>query len=119
MLMNTLWRSGFGLYFVFLSWQLLTPVTIVAAGSWDKVFHFGAFALLSGLAFLAWQRVSASIIIMGLLSYAALTEILQHFIVGRSFSIMDWVADSLGIFVAMLITTNLLKRVKFLDTTYH
>ncbi|MCP4008957.1 MAG: hypothetical protein GY726_05515, partial [Proteobacteria bacterium] len=84
-------------YFVFLSWQLLTPVTIVSAGSWDKLIHFSGFFVLGGLAILAGRNIPASRLILMLIAYAALTEILQHFVPGRSFSVLDWVADSLGV----------------------
>ncbi len=89
-------------YFVLLSWQLLTPVTIVSAGSWDKLIHFAGFFVLGGLAILAGRNIPASRLILTLIAYAALTEILQHFIPGRSFSVLDWVADSLGVLVAVL-----------------
>lgn len=94
------WRAGFVAYFVLLSWQLLTPTTIVSVGSWDKLIHFAGFFVLTGLALRsAWINSSYKLLLM-LIAYAALTEVLQHFIPGRSFSVFDWVADSLGILAA-------------------
>ncbi|MCP4010808.1 MAG: VanZ family protein, partial [Proteobacteria bacterium] len=51
---------------------------------------------------LAGRNIPASRLILMLIAYAALTEILQHFVPGRSFSVLDWVADSLGVLVAVL-----------------
>lgn len=96
-------------YTLLLNWQLLTPVTIVQAGEWDKLIHFSAFFLLAGMFALSWQRFSCVQWFTSLLLYAALTEVLQHFIPGRSFSIMDWLADGLGITAGLLLSYLLLK----------
>lgn len=115
--MNThvrlVWRLMFAVYFVFLNWQLLTPVTIVSPGGWDKLIHFFAFFVLTGLLMLAWRNQSASRIMLVLLVYAALTEILQHFIPGRSLSTLDWVADGLGVLAAVVIFRYMLRRTAF------
>jgi len=110
----SVWRIAFGAYFVLLSWQLLTPVTIVSAGNWDKLIHFSGFFVLGGLAILAGRSIQAPRLILTLIAYAALTEILQHFIPGRSFSVLDWVADSLGVLVAVLSGLYVLHRFQFL-----
>ena len=113
-----LWRFSFLAYFLLLSWQLLTPVTIVSAGSWDKLIHFSGFFLLGGLAMLAGWKTSVYKILLALIAYAALTEILQHFIPGRSFSVLDWVADSMGVVIAVLISSVVLKQIAFLRNTH-
>lgn len=118
MLIKLFSRIIFVLYFMLLSWQLLTPVTIISAGGWDKLYHMVSFAILAGLAILAWRNFSTKVIAITLLSYAALTEILQHFIPGRSFSVLDWFADGLGIALAIIITVSLLKRLKILGISY-
>ena len=117
-MLKALWRLGFVAYFILLSWQLLTPVTIITAGSWDKLYHMVSFAVLAGLAILAWRNFSTITIAITLICYAALTEILQHFIPGRSFSVLDWLADDLGIVIATLVTVYLLKHLRFLNTSY-
>ncbi len=108
------WRFAFIGYFVLLSWQLLTPVTIVSAGSWDKLIHFTGFFVLGALAIMAGRNIPASRLILTLIAYAALTEILQHIIPGRSFSVLDWVADSLGVLVAVLSCLYVLGRFQLL-----
>jgi len=112
--LQALWRTGFVAYFLLLSWQLLTPVTIVSAGSWDKLIHFSGFFVLAVLAMLAARNVSVNKLAILLIVYAALTEILQHFIPGRSFSVLDWVADTIGIIFALLVSSKAIERFPFL-----
>jgi VanZ family protein len=112
-----LWRFSFLAYFLLLSWQLLTPVTIVNAGGWDKLIHFSGFFVLAGLAMLAGWKTSSYKLVLALIGYAALTEILQYFIPGRSFSVLDWMADSLGVLIASLIFSLVSKRVPFFTKT--
>lgn len=111
-----LWRLLFTLYFGFLSWQLLTPVTIVNPGSWDKLIHFSGFFVLAALACLAWRKMSTSWCLLILFGYAAVTEILQYFIPGRNFSVIDWIADSLGVLAAIALSLYLSERIPFLNT---
>ena len=114
MVLPSFWRVSFVAYWLLLSWQLLTPATIVNAGSWDKLIHFSGFFVLAGLAMLAGWKPSARTHALVLMSYAALTEILQHFIPGRSFSVFDWVADSLGVVLAIAFSVYMLERATFL-----
>lgn len=114
MFIHTTWRYVFVAYFMMLSWQLLTPVTIVSAGNWDKLIHFSGFFILGCLAILAGRNISAFKLISVLMIYAALTEILQHFIPGRSFSLLDWVADGLGVLAAILSGLYVLDRLQWL-----
>jgi VanZ family protein len=119
MSLKRMWRVSFAIYFVLLSWQLLTPTTIVNAGSWDKLIHFSGFFVLAGLAILAaWNTPGQKLLLM-LIAYAALTEILQHFIPGRGFSVLDWVADSLGILAALRLSAYFLKRDWLLSNNCH
>ena len=104
-----LWRGAFIAYLLLLSWQLLTPVTIVSAGDWDKLIHFSGFFMLGGLAIFSGWALSKTKLVFGLMAYAALTEILQHFIPGRSFSVLDWVADSVGVICAVIIGAVVLR----------
>lgn len=117
-MLKALWRFVFVAYLALLSWQLLTPVTVITAGNWDKLYHMVSFAVLAGLAILAWRNYSSRAIAIALIGYAALTEILQHFIPGRSFEVLDWLADGLGVVIAILVTVYLLKHLRFLDTNY-
>ena len=104
-------RLAFTAYFLLLSWQLLTPVTVVNPGSWDKLIHFFGFFALAALAVPAGWKLSLKQLGVVLIVYAALTEIFQHFIPGRSFSVADWLADSLGILVALGLGSYFTRRV--------
>ena len=110
------WRVSFAAYFVLLSWQLLTPTTIVSAGGWDKLIHFLGFFVLAGLALLSAWNTSTNKFLMMLIVYAALTEVLQYFIPGRSFSVLDWVVDSLGILAALKLSRYLPKHNRLLSS---
>ena len=114
-----MWRFLFIMYLTLLSWQLLTPVTIVSAGNWDKLIHFSGFFVLGGLSIISGWNISAPKIGFLLVSYAALTEILQHFIPGRTFSVLDWVADSVGVLVAVLLSLYVLERIPSLKLKMH
>lgn len=97
-------------YTLLLNWQLLTPVTIVQAGGWDKLYHFSAFFVLATMLSTGWQQLSARQWFSILLIYSALTEILQHFIPGRGLSVMDWFADGLGVVTGLLLSRALCMR---------
>jgi len=59
----------------------------------DKVLHFGAYALLGMIAQAAVGFHSITIgIILG-----TVTELLQHFVPGRTVEFLDWVANVLGL----------------------
>lgn len=70
----------------------------------DKVFHFGAWAALSGLAFLAFAgRYNRLAIPFALLVAGALIEVAQTFIPGRSGSFDDLAANALGVALGSLV----------------
>jgi len=84
----------------------------------DKIQHFGAFFVLAILLNLAliyqrksyflFKNASISTIIITL-SYGAIDEIHQLFISGRSADIRDWLADSSGVIIGILLL-NVLKN---------
>lgn len=75
----------------------------------DKIVHFGSFALLTGLCFLAYPAISTNALLTChvqaacLCSFGLLIEIAQSFTAYRFFSWWDFVADSAGVFVVWLI----------------
>jgi VanZ family protein len=109
------WRLVFVAYFILLSWQLLTPVMVVSPGEWDKIIHFSGFFVLGGLAILAAWKGTPGQTIFALVVYAALTEIAQHFIPGRYFSVLDWGADALGVVIAVILSPYIVRRIPFLN----
>lgn len=73
----------------------------------DKVAHFGLFFILTVLAYPAFRfaeknvnwQIAISIIYGILISF--LTEYGQQFVQGRSSDILDFIADSLGVFCGL------------------
>ena len=84
----------------------------------DKVVHFlmyGVFgALLLRAAALEWPRARRATAMLGALSFiaafAALDEVHQRFVPGRSADPRDWIADVVGAAVAIRLTAAALER---------
>ncbi|MBA3025880.1 MAG: VanZ family protein [Sulfurimonas sp.] len=79
-----------------------TTIKIEAVESmWDKSNHFIAFFVLYVLLSLAYKELSAKVKITLLLAFAVFIEVVQYFIPGRFFSLMDVVADGIGIAIGI------------------
>jgi len=74
----------------------------------DKIAHTAAYAVLAGLAVVAWRigrgsaARSAAVWFAVLSSYAAVDELLQP-LVGRSCTVGDWLADTVGVALAVAV----------------
>lgn len=72
----------------------------------DKVVHFSMYAVLAALVLRAttsYRRVSTAVLVVLVLSaFGAADEYHQAFIPNRSASILDWVADTLGVIAGVL-----------------
>ncbi len=72
----------------------------------DKVFHFGAYAVLSALILRATRTPrdlgTVAIVIVLVSAFGAVDEWHQSFIPRRSMSFADWIADSTGALVGAL-----------------
>ena len=101
-------------------WCLLTYLALALAPSpghsgiphFDKLLHFIAYFQLSALAFLLmpnqklFLRLCALIIV-----YGAVIEFLQSFVPGREMSVLDFVANTIGvIFLVWLCKIYLAKK---------
>ncbi|NOY61938.1 MAG: VanZ family protein [Gammaproteobacteria bacterium] len=92
----------------FLSSQATLPLPPAIPG-FDKIAHFGAYGVLGALLMFSmqpkqlspWQRVA--LVTLLVCTYGASDEFHQSFVPGRDASILDWVADGFGGFVAALI----------------
>jgi VanZ family protein len=72
----------------------------------DKLVHAGLFGILSWLALQARDRdrgvhLPSWMLVSGLALFAAADEWLQRLVPGRTASIMDWMADIVGILIAV------------------
>ena len=79
----------------------LRKVTILIPAT-DKTQHAVTFAMLMGFAALAYPRARLWAVAFALSGFGALIEVLQPQF-GRDSDIRDWMADNIGIAVALLI----------------
>jgi VanZ family protein len=83
----------------------------------DKFAHMLAFAVLTGVAALAWRKTSRWAIMLRLALFGAAIEVVQAVPkLHRTSDLRDWVADCAAIALAMLIA-QLLIRILPLDET--
>lgn len=78
----------------------------------DKAMHFGVYSVLAVLVVRALEPPisvqHALLVLLALSGFGAADEWHQGFIPGRSESIYDWIADTLGILVGLWISRHLL-----------
>lgn len=68
----------------------------------DKIIHFVLFALCAVFVIRAWHTTfHVTTILFFLLLFGVFTEIVQYFIPGRSMSLGDMIADSIGTLAGM------------------
>lgn len=97
-------KIAFFITFGVIEYLALTPQHIeMVEGFWDKQNHFIAFFVLTFLLSLAYSRLT-TIKKFGLLVLMGFQiEIIQYFIPGRFFSLLDIVADSIGIVIGLVV----------------
>ena len=86
--------------------EFLATTTIkieIVESFWDKSNHFIAFFVLNILLSLAFKKYSIIKKTLWLLAFAVQIEVVQYFIEGRYFSLMDIVADSIGIVIGIVL----------------
>jgi VanZ family protein len=112
MLIDRLLRLAFwaALLFAFVMAVLPHPPEVPGDPS-DKIQHIVAFAVLSGLAGIAYRRTSLLPIGIRLSAFGALIEIVQAIpVLQRDSSLWDWIADSAAITVVLLIVAVIRRR---------
>ncbi len=99
-----LWLAVLAIYWISLFTATHVPSDFpgVPGDGWDKLMHFGAFAVLGALAAIVLRTASVSptkkwilCAWLTIVVYAALDEWTQSF-VGRDASVFDWLADAAG-----------------------
>lgn len=94
-------------FFVFLiaiEYLALTPAQIkLIENSWDKANHFIAFAALYVTLHFGFSGLNLGAKVAILLAYGVQIEIAQSFVPNRYFSLLDVVADSIGIVFGILV----------------
>ena len=84
----------------------------IVENSWDKFNHFLAFGVLCGLLNFGWQNGHAAKFYVKfciLLAFGAQIELVQSLLPNRYFSLLDIVADCVGIALGTLICKILIK----------
>ena len=84
---------------------LATTTTVhieIVENIWDKANHFIAFFTLYVLLSFGFVKLSVIKKIILLLLFGIQIEVVQHFIDGRFFSILDVFADSVGLIIAVV-----------------
>ena len=101
-------KVGFWLTLIVLTYLFLVPQQYLAPEIfdwWDKLQHSLAFGVLTCLGLLAYcaNQIQVRRMALALVSYGALIEILQSVSGWRYGEFRDWLADLLGIFIAVVI----------------
>ena len=68
---------------------------------WDKLYHAGNFGVLAALLHLATGRAWLAVLLASI--YGVSDEVHQAFVPGRSADAADWLADTAGALVAVLL----------------
>mgnify|MGYP005859179957 CR=1 FL=1 len=79
--------------------------------SWDKANHFLAFFVLYVLLYYSHFKLSTVSCFLLLFAFGVQIEIIQYFIPKREFSLLDVVADGIGLFLGVLFVTFVWQRV--------
>jgi VanZ family protein len=79
---------------------------------WDKANHFSAFFVLYILLSFAFKEMSLLKKFLLLLAFGVQIEVVQSFIDGRYFSLLDVIADSIGIGIGIVSLKLLTKKLK-------
>lgn len=94
------------------SWLALSPAPPPALDSgWDKLNHFGAFAVLTVTACVAY--VSRWKVAAALLGYGVFIECVQSLIPSRTAEAADVLADAVGIGIGLAVAAVSLRRRHF------
>lgn len=97
--LRLLFASALAAVLVVSLWPL--PESSPLSTGWDKADHVAAFLALGLLGLPSWPGYRTRVL-AGLLAYGALIEVLQGFTVHRQGDWRDWVADAVGIGLAVL-----------------
>lgn len=114
--------SQISFFICLLSIEYLATTTVSIAlveNSWDKANHFIAFFVLYLLFDFGFKIFTTLGKVSLLMLFAVQIEIVQHFIPNRYFSLLDVVADGVGIFIAVGVLGFYTKYIKVKDTSYN
>ncbi len=101
----------FFIFLIAIEYLALAPAQIkLIENSWDKANHFIAFAALYVTLHFGFYRLNLGAKVAILLAYGIQIEIMQSFVPNRYFSMLDIVADGIGIVFGILLA-RILERI--------
>lgn len=101
--LSLLVRMFFAIAFSSILFLALKPQPVPEAFSQaDKLYHFLAFGVLSGMMLLAWPRMRWWQVVLVLAMLGAGIDVLQSFEPNRQASLADWLADMAGVGAGLL-----------------
>lgn len=103
-MIDRLAKAAFFICLVAIEYLATTSVHIeIVESIWDKANHFIAFMTLYVLLSLAYRSLHVTTKSALLLAFGLQIEIVQWFLPHRDFSLLDVVADSVGIVIGILL----------------
>ena len=105
--------SKYSFYICIIAIEYLATTTreiSVVTNSWDKANHFVAFMVLCILLSLGYKHLSLIKRILILLAFAVQIEVVQYFIPGREFSLLDIFADMVGVCIGYVLIYKWIQR---------
>jgi len=117
--MTKLSQVSFFICLVAIEYLAITTTSIaVVENSWDKLNHLIAFFVLYILIDRGFKIFTTLAKVCLLFIFALQIEIVQYFIPSRYFSVLDIVADCIGIVIAIGVLSFYEKYIKVKDTSY-
>lgn len=87
-------------------------------GSYDKLAHFLTYSLFAVLAYRLFLSASQyRYLCLGIIAYSGLLEIAQSFVPGRDMSVLDLVANALGVILGALLCEKIFGTRSMSSTT--
>lgn len=100
--MTALWRVALISSMLIILWLATTRLDYpIPASSWDKLNHLVAFIELAILARLSWPQLKPAYAGLAMLAYGMAIEIIQAPLAYREFSMLDLVADGVGVLIGL------------------
>ena len=111
---NSIYKLAFYITLGVIEFLATTTIHIeIVESLWDKANHFSAFFVLYILLCLAYTKLDIKQKFFILLAFGMQIEIVQSFIDGRYFSILDIVADTIGIILGIIVHEYFLQKSGF------
>lgn len=110
--MTKLFQISFFISLVAIEYLATTTISIpIVENSWDKLNHFIAFITLYIFMSLGFKKLLIYRKISLLMFFAIQIEIVQSFIPSRCFSLLDIVADAIGLLLGIIILKLMIYRI--------